>query len=494
MLESIAQMLEAFEKNDIKYCHWKSNEHLVPALEGDTDLDVLFLPEQRSELDRVLNECGLKRFRSTALMQYNAIEDYIGFDKKTAKIWHLHTHYRMTLGEKHLKGYTVTPWGYKIIEDRIKNELGVYTSSYEDELILLLVRNSMKLRWRDAGKSIGSDDIAELEWLLAKIDKKRFEERAHQYLEDTAAKEIIKLTSEKLAKKSQLNRLHKLLLKDLKPFTGYSRESSWFTRTKREIYWLFGAVIRHAGIDTEKPNRRISPSGGCAVAFLGCDGAGKSTTIAYVKKEFSKKLDVKTVYLGSGDGSSSLLRKPMKLVAKKVGGKGVGHAVDKEYAENKTEKKKVSFKARLYSIAKVIWATTLANEKKKKLRKITKARNNGMLVLIDRYPQTEISGYSDGPLLTRYIEKGHGYLYKKAKKEYDIYQSAYTNPPDLTLKLMVPTEVAIARKPEMTAEEIDNKKAAVMAMNPSRNSVVVDTSVDKTESFGNVMNEIWKLI
>lgn len=494
MLKSIKQMLDAFEENKIIYCHWKSNEHLAPALVGDTDLDMLFLPEQRSEIDRVLNECGLKRFRATPLMQYNAIEDYIGFDKETAKIWHLHTHYRMTLGEKHLKGYTVTPWGYQIVENRIWNDLGIYTSCFEDELILLLVRNSMKLRWRDAGKKIGSDDITEFTWLLQRIDKEKFVEHSHQYLGDEAAEEIVRLASEQLVKKVQLNLLHKLLRKELKPFTGYSRAGSWWTRSKREIYWLIGAVIRHAGISTNKPNRRVSPSGGCAVAFLGCDGAGKSTTIAYVKKEFAKKLDVKTVYLGSGDGSSSLLRKPMKLVAKKVGGKGVGHAVEKEYANSQGTKKKVSMKARLYSIAKVIWATTLANEKKKKLREITKARNAGMLVLIDRYPQTEIAGYSDGPLLTRYLEKGHGFLYRMAKKELAIYQSAYTNPPDLTLKLMVPTEVAIARKPEMTAEEIDNKKAAVMAMNPSRNSVVVDTSVDMTESFGNVMNEIWKLI
>lgn len=494
MLKSIKQMLDAFEENKILYCHWKSNEHLAPALVGDTDLDMLFLPEQRSEIDRVLNECGLKRFRATPLMQYNAIEDYIGFDKETAKIWHLHTHYRMTLGEKHLKGYTVTPWGYQIVENRIWSDLGIYTSCFEDELILLLVRNSMKLRWRDTGKKIGSDDITELTWLLQRIDKEKLIEHAHQYLGDEAAEEIVRLASEQLIKKAQLNHLHILLRKELKPFTGYSRAGSWWTRSKREIYWLIGAVIRHAGISTNKPNRRVSPSGGCAVAFLGCDGAGKSTTIAYVKKEFAKKLDVKTVYLGSGDGSSSLLRKPMKLVAKKVGGKGVGHAVEKEYANSQGTKKKVSMKARLYSIAKIIWATTLANEKKKKLREITKARNAGMLVLIDRYPQTEIAGYSDGPLLTRYLEKGHGFLYRMAKKELAIYQSAYTNPPDLTLKLMVPTEVAIARKPEMTAEEIDNKKAAVMAMNPSRNSVVVDTSVDMTESFGNVMNEIWKLI
>ena len=459
MLKTIKQMLDAFESNKIEYCHWKSNEHLSAALEGNTDLDILFLPEQRSELDRVLNTCGLKRFRATSLMQYNAIEDYIGFDKETARIWHLHTHYRMTLGEKHLKGYTITPWGYRVLENRI-----------------------------------GADDIAELNWLRQRVDRERLAGHAHQYLRKEAADEVIRLASDNLIRKSQMNHLRKILLSEFKLYTGYSPVGSWWTRSKRELYWLVGAIARHGGLNINKPNRRISPSGGCAVAFLGCDGAGKSTTIAYVKKEFSKKLDVKTVYLGSGDGSSSLLRKPMKLVAHKIGGKGVGHAVEKEYADGRNGKKKVSLKARLYSAAKVIWADTLANEKKKKLRQITAARNNGMLVLIDRYPQTEIAGYSDGPLLNRYLEKEKGFLYRKAKKELNIYQSAYINPPDLTLKLMVPTEVAIERKPEMSAEEIDNKKKAVMAMNFSRNSVVVDTSVDMNVSFGNVMDAIWKLI
>ena len=494
MLNSIKKMLDAFEENHIVYCHWKSNEHLEPALMGDTDLDMLFLPEQRSELDRVLNICGLKRFRATPLMQYNGIEDYIGFDKDTARIWHLHTHYRMTFGEKHLKGYTVTPWGYELLENRVWNELGIYTTCPEDELMLLLTRNAMKLRWRDNGHKIGSDDIAEQNWLLERIDRKKMQKQITHYLSEQSAEEVMRLTTINLTQKNQLKYYQKLLRKELKPFTGYSCGGSWWMRTKREFYWIFGAVVRHAGLDTNKPGRRVSPSGGCAVAFLGCDGAGKSTTIQYVKKEFGKKLDVKNVYLGSGDGSSSLLRKPMKLVAQKVGGKGLGHAVEKEYAESATGKKKVSLKSRLYSIAKVIWADTLANEKKKKLKQITKARNNGMLVLIDRYPQTEIAGYSDGPLLTKYLKNGHGFLYRKAKKELAIYQMAYTNPPDLTLKLMVPTEVAIARKPEMTAEEIDNKKAAVMKMNTSVNSAVIDTSVELTKSLGEVMNEIWKII
>ena len=58
MLQSIDRMLRAFDEKGVVYCHWKSNEHLAEALKGDTDLDVLFLPEQRSLLDKVLNECG----------------------------------------------------------------------------------------------------------------------------------------------------------------------------------------------------------------------------------------------------------------------------------------------------------------------------------------------------------------------------------------------------------------------------------------------------
>lgn len=492
MLKSIQTMLDMFEENNIVYCHWKSNEHIEEALQGDTDLDILFLPEQRSELERVLSECGLKRFRATPLMQYNAIEDYIGFDVDAAKIWHLHTHYRMTLGEKHLKGYTVTPWGYTMLDNRVKNEFGIYTSCVEDELILFFVRNAMKLRLRDTFKSISKDDILELEWLLKRVDLEKLKVSLKVYLSEKASDEILRLLQKHIDKKAQLKNLYKILCKELALYTGYTSLASRWHRTKREIYWLIGAIIRHCGFNTNKAYRRVSPAGGCVVAILGCDGAGKSTTIAYLAKEFSKKLDVKTVYLGSGDGSSSLIRKPMKYIANKVGGKGLGKSVENEYKSK--SKEKISIKARLYSMAKIIWAYTLAVEKKNKLKEITEARNNGMLVLVDRYPQIEISGCSDGPLLGRYYNDSNSMLHSIAEKELNIYKLAYNNPPDLTIKLTVPTEVAIQRKPEMTTEEIERKKNAVMQMSVSRKSIIVDTTESKNKSFGKVMAAIWKEI
>ena len=489
MLSSIKNFLNALDENNIRYCHWKSNEHLALALDGDTDLDILFDPSQRNDLERVFVECGLKRFRSTALMQYNAIEDFIGFDQETAKIWHVHTHYRMTLGEKHLKGYTVNPWGLTLLNDSVRNEDNVWITDSSEEFVLLLSRIALKLRWRDFSKKIGKDDIAEINWLKSRISEDSVSVAANKLVDSKSSAIILSLLQVNLKKKKQLLRLQKSLRKYLKPFSSYNKFTSWITRSRRELYWFNGGVRRRLGLDSCVPNRRISPSGGLLVAVLGCDGAGKSTTLKYVYKEFKKKIDVLSVYFGSGDGSSSLVRKPMKVVAKKVGGKGVGTSIEKEQSRSK----KKSFKSRMYSIAKIIWAISLAKEKKKKLKKVTRGRNNGLLVISDRYPQGQFHGMGDGPLLNKYYES-KGLLKRISHWEQKIYDSFSINPPDLTIKLIVPTEVAIARKPEMTAEEIDRKKSIVMNLNCSNNTVIIDTSRPFEITRGEVMKAIWDLI
>lgn len=493
MLESINNMLKEFEKNGIIYCHWKSNEHLLPALEGDTDLDMLFMPEQRNVIDRVLNECGIKRFRSTFLSQYNAIEDYIGFDEAEAKIWHLHLHYRLTIGEKHLKSYTITPWTKKILQFRIQSSMNCYSSCPEHELLLLYIRMSLKLRFADYFGTISRDDITEINWLVERVDWDKFRVLSSDMISSNSAEMIKDIAEKRCYKKSVLFKLKKAIRKELRPFTYYSGIGASITSYIRTIYSNIESVNRHFGLNSSRPMRRVSPSGGCVIAFIGSDGAGKTTTINYIKKEFGKKLDIKTAYLGSGDGECSFIRKPMRFVAKRVGGKGLGLAVEKEYSSKGSEEH-ISIKSRLYSIAKVIWAITLANEKKSKLKRVTKARNRGMLVLIDRYPQCEYPGYGDGPLLSKYKNSSNGILAYFAKKEFCIYQSAELNSPDLFVKLTVPTDIAIQRKPEMTEDEINKKRDAVLNIFKENNCVVIDTSVDKKVSFSKVMKSIWGVL
>ena len=488
MLTSIQKLLSTLDEHGIHYCHWKSNAHLDDAINGDTDLDMLFDSSQRSELEIVFGLCGLKRFRSTTQMQYNGIEDYIGFDKKTAKIWHVHTHYRMTLGEKHLKGYTVTPWSRTLLKDRVQDEHGIWISEASEEYILLLCRIALKLRWRDIGRKVGKDDKNELKWLHERVKRERLNVATDKLVGQKSKNLILALYNKGIKKKSQLFVLQKALRKELKPYTAYSRFGSWFTRTKRELFWFYGGVKRCLGFRSFTPNRRISPSGGLVVALLGCDGAGKSTTLSYIRNEFNKKIDTTSIYYGSGDGSSSLLRKPMKIFAKKIGGKGIGISVEQAYKQ-----KKVTLKARMYHISKVLWAVALANEKKGKQRKMLKARNNGMLVITDRYPQSDFPGAGDGPLLFRY-RAGKGLTKKIADWEQHVYNEFKYNPPDIAIKLVVSTDIAIKRKPEMTVEEIEHKQYIVRSMNIAEENVVIDTSNSFEITRGEIMDEIWKLI
>lgn len=494
MLASIKNLVESLEIENIMYCHWKSNEHLNESMNGDTDLDMLFSPSQRDRIEKILAECGLKRFRATPLMQYNAVEDFIGFDKETAKIWHLHLHYRLTLGEKHLKGYTL-PWTEYILNNRIYNpHYEIYCSQPEDEYFLILLRIALKLRWRDFGKNLGKDDIIEINWLKKRSNKAKVIKIAYDLLGPECEKEYERLVNKEIQTKNELFRLQGLLRSTMQYFTSYNIATSYFKRTVRECFWLMGGISKRLGLNSTVPHRRVSPSGGAVIAILGCDGAGKSTTISNLKKEFGKKLDIINVYLGSGDGSSSILRLPMRFIAKKVGGKGVGKKVEEEIAAAADEKSSISVKARLYSLAKIFWAVTLASEKKNKLKIITKARNHGVLVLVDRYPQVEIMGYNDGPLLYKYL-KGKSWLLRKlANWEISVYKSFYLNLPDLAVKLLVPTEVAIQRKPEMTVYEIEKKKEAVKKMRLCSNSVEIDTARDKRISLGEVMEAIWKII
>ena len=61
------------------------------------------------EAARILAELEFKRFSAVPSRAYPGIEDYLGMDRATGTLVHLHVHYRLTLGERYIKGYRL-PW------------------------------------------------------------------------------------------------------------------------------------------------------------------------------------------------------------------------------------------------------------------------------------------------------------------------------------------------------------------------------------------------
>lgn len=519
-LEVVNRLIRKLHEEDIVYCHWKSNEHLREGMLGITDLDILVERNACLSLARVLSETGFKRFAARPWRAYPAIEDYLSVDRTTGKLVHLHLHYQLTVGEKHLKGYRL-PWEDMILSNRqFNHKEKIYVADSNVEMILLLVRAALKLRTRDRvfawlGRPyFRGTMLKEFRWLKERTQMEIAVETAKGVL----GKQAAGLVRSMITAQPSLRLLHafrKSADRHLSLYRTYGKAEGILRRWLRELYWLLGAVNKrylHAPV----PFSRLAINGGLVVALVGPDGSGKSTLTKELYSWLSWKVDVLTIYFGSGDGPSSVIRWPLlqafNLVKRNAWLRSRRGRVAKQQkhdspqrepqkpaysprravairrlikpmaeAEGAVSRRRLagglasecengkspygrrfpaafygklqSWVRRLKGLAKVPWALVLAYEKRRKLQRAWRARNSGMIVICDRYPQCQVMGFNDGPLLSPWLDRPSGLLRALAQWESTPYQWSQIYPPDLVIKFDVSPEIALRRKPDDSSME-----------------------------------------
>jgi thymidylate kinase len=251
----------------------------------------------------------------------------------------------------------------------------------------------------------------------------------------------------------------------------------------RRILWILGGLSRRR-FHWAVPLRRVSPRGGICIAFLGSDGAGKSTVSSDTVAWLSQKLDVVPIYFGSGDGPSSVLRYPFLLARR---------AFDRGKSSADPVRRRSGVRGGLRSIAAVPWALSLSLEKRSKLRRMVRARNRGMIVVCDRFPQNQIANINDGPLLGRLSQSKWGIARALSRWEAVPYAEVQHETPDIVIKLVASPGVALSRRPEMTAEEIETRIGIVRSLRyPETVRVVeVDSDLPLEDVIGSVRSAIW---
>jgi hypothetical protein len=239
-------------------------------------------------------------------------------------------------------------------------------------------------------------------------------------------------------------------------------------------------------------------SSGLAVAFVGCDGSGKSTVTDVVSRWLGAQLRVERIYLGSGQGSSSLLRWPL-LLAHRLAAKlrRAPRAEPTRADGSRPDGIGTTAPPRrgLRRWLRPVWAMALAREKRQKLDKMVRLRAAGAVVVCDRYPQNEIMGFNDGPLLAQWQAHPRRLLRHLAERERAPYAWAQQHPPDLIVKLRVSREVALLRKPDMTAGEVMRRIAAIDALQfGAAKTLVVDADAPLEHVLQRVKAGIWEAI
>lgn len=491
-LPVLRSVFASLDCEGVPYCHWKSNEHLHDSMQGTADLDILVARDSAIDFARVMAELNFRRFAAAPGRAYSGVEDYLGMDAESGQMVHLHVHYELTLGEKYLKGYRI-PWEGVLMQRRVRNdEFGVWVSDEASELLLLLVRAVLKVRWRDllrGSRRVMPDYMdRELRWLADRTSVEEVEVLAVGLLGGEAAGLVRELIARPDA--AGLRAFRKAIAPCLKSWKSYSASGAVLRRWYREGLVRSGAVQRALGLRTGvSPRRRVMPRGGVFIAFVGPDGSGKSTLTKEVGSWLGWKLDVLRVYGGSGAHSAGFPRRVMQRLRAATRSREAGSRVPEGGGSNTKGTERVS-------LARLAWIASLARERVLSARRARYARNRGMIVLSDRLAQTQFAGINDGPRLGSYLEGPASLRRLVARYERESFRSVEQSPPDLVVRLNLPFQVARERKPDTPELQLKRKLELVPRLTwPEGTRVVeVDASQPLEAVLRDVKLAVWEVL
>ncbi len=491
-------LFEALNRDGLPWCSWKSNEHIAKGLTGETDLDLLFLPQDRHRVVNIMKSCGFVLFEAPSYKSYPGIIDAISIDPKSGNILHAHSHFLLTLGEKFLKNH-IFPWNNIILDNRIfldESNL-IYISKPEYEGILLLIREALKIRLRDISlrKLYNRKGfVREYEWLKNRASIAEFAECSKMLLDRGASETIEKLFEN--------NHFH-LFPKLKQQVKNISYERQWqrfgsleglYKSAVNEAYSLLIRVLR-------KTNNlrhlivagRVLPKEGIIIACIGVDGSGKSTVTKALASEWSEKLDVVRLYLGTGEGNNSLL---LLLVRKMAMLKKIFYSKIKK---NTFETSRHSENTSGQSLSSILTAFAGVISKKRQIKLAARLRKRGYIVICDRWPQNIVKGMNDGPLLDE-LENSPAFILRLAAKwEAAQFKKMCTDVnPDLVLRLTPTLETVVSRKDDIN-NKIDHMRQKLesfdlITFSDHTKIRLIDTNLPLNIVLERSRKEIWDII
>lgn len=438
-MKLLTDFLQALDDEDIRYVHWKNNTYIDNAVSGEDDLDLLVDPSQGKLLFSVFKKFNLFRGISYEDNWNSSISHYFGIDLESRKLFHIHLHFNIEIAFDYDLCFKL-PIVREYLKNRIKYKELIYIPNFENEYILLVLRliikNSLSTfllhlpgrqfhlikNSRKMGVINGSgyDEYIDLK---EKIHEKK--------LNDILAKNYSFIDRDVFANcESTLesnNNLYSFfqagrrLKKNLEIFRDYDEFTSFRKSFVRIYYIRFVVFFKKLGIPIKTMDKKPE-NGGRIIAFVGGDGAGKTTTIAKLKKTLEKQFSVKSIHVGKP--RSSVTGFTLKIAAKLLSIIG------------------------LSNFAKAFMYLSIAINRNKEFKRACKYRDKGFIVLQDRIPLEEITAM-DCPRVHLILDGKFKKISNFEKKQYLDIKGV-----DQLFVLKVDPEIAIKRRPNDNQDEL----------------------------------------
>jgi len=436
-MDLIGNLLNVLNSDGIQYVHWKSNTNIDRALSGEDDFDVLVSPADRSKVENIFADLKIIKVNSIKDTWQDDIYHYIGIDHQNLKLAHVHIHYGLPVGYDFDKNFKLPIVGSYLAEPVLYKN--VYIPQVEKEYIILVIRLLLKNALTPFLLNLPNRQIQLI--LNAKnkgvVQGGGYEEfldlksrSDHQYVAELLNNEFkfISLSVFRECENTLDNndslleffRSGKKLKKNLNEYRNNSELKSFLLSFRRINAGRINKVLKKlTGVDKAKKN----PScGGRIIAFVGGDGAGKTTNISTLSHKLSRHLWVKTIHIGRPN--KSLLGFLVKIFSK------------------------LALLLGTQSHSKALFYLSWALDRRAAFKVACKVRRQGGLVILDRIPLPGITSM-DCPRIHQLKQFSYKNLIRWEEKIYSEIKGV-----DLLFVLKLNPEIALLRRSEDDPDEL----------------------------------------
>lgn len=501
------KLFKAFELNNVLYLHFKSNTNLCDSFKGKGDFDVLVDKNEIRKVETLIIENNGKRHNPTRVGNYSGVDNWLVFDEISGVIYHLHLHYQLVTGKQFVKDYVI-PWNNLLFETRIKDpEFGIYVTNPNVELLLLAFRNVLKAKFLDYFKKvIGNyrlDNSTRREW--DDMYRKSSESKIKEFLINICPKDADDFS--RILMKSNLSSsdflfLHRTVRQVMKPYRRYGAFEAMFRTFLFQLDYRFTKYWNRK-MDGQFIAKKISLQGGLIIAFVGVDGAGKSTVSNEISKWIGKKIECKRIYMGAGEESGMNLITAIKTFLKS---RPKNSKKKKPLKNADLTTKPLAPKINLFqhpcSFLSILLKMHMINRVQKKnynrIKQIYRYKHNGGISVLDRWPQIEKENINDGPKVVGYSDRlvDSWFTRRSLRLEKKYLGIVKTIKPDIIFKLNISLDACMNRKEEHTSREyFENKIKELKELN-FQNAKIIEINAEQPyeEEILLIKKVLWKFI
>ena len=440
-LQVLVRLVSRLDSEGIRYCHWKSNEHLADAMAGNTDVDLLVDPAHMFRFDDAARQLGFVEALAPSFIQLPGVRHLYSLDSSTGRLAHVHVHDRLVLGELRVKNHRLPVEGW-LLDHRI-HKLGVPIPEPRAELLLLYVRSLMKTTLRASARTVAGrqehpfpkEIRGELADLLDQVDDDAVVgtiDEAQVSLDPAGLAEFIRRVRADDIPVGYVLAARRRLRAEMRPYRRYGP----VVAAARKV-WLRLRFSRPWRVFSPLPAKRPA-GGGLIIGVVGADGSGKTTLTHDLVAWLSRTLRTEHVYFGQPKNDLILhgTRRVNRRLRNREAGLGRGSAA-------------------FHEIVRTFQWLYIAVRRRRTARLVNRLQSRGGLVVAERYPLPEfwkMENPMDGPRLgTR--RRGPAYWERR------IYEAIPR--PDLILVLRADLAALKTRKPLTPEDEVFAKHTAV---------------------------------